>query len=98
MFIILALIIAIASFNIISSLSLLVLNKQKDIAILISLGFSKNTIQSIFLVQGIIIGTIGVSFGVLLGVLLANNIKLMFHYPKGIVSNYCYNNMFMLTL
>ena len=75
MFIILALIIAIASFNIISSLSLLVLNKQKDIAILISLGFSKNTIQSIFLVQGIIIGTIGVSFGVLLGVLLANNIN-----------------------
>ena len=70
MFIILALIIAIASFNIISSLSLLVL-----IAILISLGFSKNTIQSIFLVQGIIIGTIGVSFGVLLGVLLANNIN-----------------------
>ena len=75
MFIILALIIAIASFNIISSLSLLVLNKQKDIAILISLGFSKNTIQSIFLVQGIIIGLIGVSFGVLLGVLLANNIN-----------------------
>ena len=30
--------------------------------------------------------------------LLANNIKLMFHYPKGIVSNYCYNNMFMLYL
>ena len=75
MFIILALIIAIASFNIISSLSLLVLNKQKDIAILISLGFSKNKIKSIFLVQGIIIGLIGVSFGVLLGVLLANNIN-----------------------
>ena len=49
MFIILMLIIAIAAFNIISSLSLLVLNKQKDIAILISLGFSKFTIQSIFL-------------------------------------------------
>ncbi len=48
MFIILMLIIAITSFNIISSLSLLVLNKQKDIAILISLGFSKITIQSIF--------------------------------------------------
>ena len=30
--------------------------------------------------------------------MLANNIKLMFHYPKGIVSNYCYNNMFMLNV
>ncbi len=75
MFIILALIVAIASFNIVSSLSLLVLNKQKDIAILISLGFSKTTIQSIFLIQGFIIGILGISFGVILGIILANNIN-----------------------
>ena len=74
MFIILMLIIAIASFNIISSLSLLVLNKQKDIAILISLGFSKLTIQSIFFIQGLIIGFIGISLGVMLGLLLSSNI------------------------
>ena len=74
MFIILMLIIAIASFNIISSLSLLVLNKQKDIAILISLGFSKLTIQSIFFIQGLIIGFIGISLGVILGIVLSLNI------------------------
>ena len=75
MFIILALIVAIASFNIVSSLSLLVLNKQKDISVLISLGFSKITIQSIFLIQGIIIGALGISLGVLLGILLSSNIN-----------------------
>ena len=74
MFIILMLIIAIAAFNIISSLSLLVLNKQKDIAILISLGFSKFTIQSIFFIQGLIIGLIGISLGVMLGIVLSLNI------------------------
>jgi len=74
MFIILTLIIAIAAFNIISSLSLLVLNKQKDIAILISLGFSKFTIQSIFFIQGLIIGLIGISLGVMLGIALSLNI------------------------
>ena len=75
MFIILMLIIAITSFNIISSLSLLVLNKQKDIAVLISLGFSKLSIQSIFIIQGIIIGIIGISLGVLLGFVLSTYIN-----------------------
>ena len=75
MFIILMLIIAITSFNIISSLSLLVLNKQKDIAVLISLGFSKLSIQSIFIIQGIIIGIVGISLGVLLGFVLSTHIN-----------------------
>ena len=75
MFIILMLIIAITSFNIISSLSLLVLNKQKDIAVLISLGFSKISIQSIFIIQGIIIGIAGISLGVLLGFVLSTYIN-----------------------
>ena len=75
MFIILMLIIAITSFNIISSLSLLVLNKQKDIAVLISLGFSKLSIQSIFIIQGIIIGIVGISLGVLLGFVLSTYIN-----------------------
>ena len=75
MFIILMLIIAITSFNIISSLSLLVLNKQKDIAVLISLGFSKISIQSIFIIQGIIIGIGGISLGVLLGFVLSTYIN-----------------------
>ena len=75
MFIILALIIAIASFNIISSLTLIVLNKQKDIAILISLGVSRRSIQYIFFIQGFIIGSIGILLGVLLGLVLSININ-----------------------
>ena len=75
MFIILALIIAIASFNIISSLTLLVLNKQKDIAILISLGISRRSIQYIFFIQGLIIGIIGILLGVSLGLVLSININ-----------------------
>ncbi len=75
MFVILTLIIAIASFNIISSLTLLVMNKQKDIAILMSLGISRRSIQYIFLIQGFIIGALGISFGVILGLVLATNIN-----------------------
>jgi len=75
MFIILALIIAIASFNIISSLTLIVLNKQKDIAILISLGVSRRSIQYIFFIQGIIIGFLGILLGVILGLVLSININ-----------------------
>lgn len=75
MFIILSLIIAIASFNIVSSLTLLVMNKQKDIAILTSLGINKKTIESIFLIQGFIIGVVGITLGVLLGLVLSININ-----------------------
>ena len=77
MFIILSLIIAIASFNIVSSLTLLVMNKQRDIAILISLGLNKKTIESIFLIQGFIIGIVGISLGVLLGLVLSVNINVI---------------------
>ncbi len=75
MFIILTLIIAIAAFNIISSLSLLVMNKQRDIAILMSVGLSNKTVSLIFLLQGMIIGVLGISFGVILGLLLSMNIN-----------------------
>jgi lipoprotein-releasing system permease protein len=86
MFIILALIIAIASFNIISSLTLLVMNKQKDIAILISLGINKRTIESIFLIQGFIIGVIGISLGVLLGLTLSININSIVLFVESLFS------------
>ena len=86
MFIILALIIAIASFNIISSLTLLVMNKQKDIAILISLGINKRTIESIFLIQGFIIGVVGISLGVLLGLTLSININSIVLFAESLFS------------
>jgi lipoprotein-releasing system permease protein len=84
MFIILTLIIAIAAFNIISSLSLLVMNKQKDIAILMSIGLKASTIRSIFLMQGIIIGLLGISFGVFLGLLLSININEIVIFTESI--------------
>ena len=86
MFIILALIIAIASFNIVSSLTLLVMNKQKDIAILISLGINKRTIGSIFLIQGFIIGFVGISLGVLLGLTLSININSIVLFAESLFS------------
>ena len=86
MFIILALIIAIASFNIISSLTLLVMNKQRDIAILISLGINKRTIESIFLIQGFIIGVVGISLGVLLGLTLSININSIVLFAESLFS------------
>jgi lipoprotein-releasing system permease protein len=86
MFIILALIIAITSFNIVSSLTLLVMNKQKDIAILISLGINRRTIGSIFFIQGIIIGIVGISLGILLGLLLSININSIVMFTESLFS------------
>jgi lipoprotein-releasing system permease protein len=51
------------------------MNKQKDIAILMSIGLAASTIRSIFLMQGIIIGLLGISLGVILGLLLSININ-----------------------
>ncbi len=74
MFIILMLIVAIAAFNIVSSLLMLVTNKEKEISILLTLGAKQKDIIYIFLIQGLILGLIGIIFGVILGIILANNI------------------------
>ena len=74
MFIILMLIVAIAAFNIVSSLLMLVTNKQKEIATLVTLGATRFDVITIFLLQGLFLGLIGIFFGVVLGFLLANNI------------------------
>ena len=86
MFIILALIIAITSFNIVSSLTLLVMNKQKDIAILMSLGINSRTIELIFFMQGFIIGLVGISLGVLLGLTLSININSIVIFTESLFS------------
>lgn len=67
----LSLIIAIAAFNLVSTLIMVVVDKQGDIAILRTLGASTREIMSIFMVQGGLIGLIGTSVGVVLGVLLS---------------------------
>ncbi len=65
----LCLIIAVAAFNVVSSLVMLVADKKADIAILRTLGASPKSIMTIFMVQGLIIGFIGIVIGVVLGVL-----------------------------
>ena len=77
MFIILAMIIAVAAFNLVSTLVMTVTDKQADIAILRTMGASAQMIQKIFFVQGMAIGILGSIFGVLLGVLVATNIDVI---------------------
>lgn len=67
MFIILTLIVLVASFNIISTLIVTVTSKVRDIGILMAIGASRGTIQLIFTIQGIAIGAIGVFWGFVLG-------------------------------
>lgn len=74
MFIILSLVIAVAAFNLVSSLVMLVNDKQADIAILRTLGISPGSITGVFMVQGVIIGIVGILLGVVGGVALATNI------------------------
>lgn len=77
MFIILSLIIGVAAFNLVSTLIMLVNDKQADIAILRTLGISPNSVMGIFMVQGVIVGAFGILIGTLGGVLLALNIPAM---------------------
>ncbi|MCE5387273.1 MAG: lipoprotein-releasing ABC transporter permease subunit [Acidithiobacillus sp.] len=74
MFVILSLIIAVAAFNIVATLVMLVTDKETDIAILRTLGARPRSIMLIFMVQGLVIGFFGTALGVLGGVLLALNI------------------------
>ncbi|OQX30465.1 MAG: ABC transporter permease [Candidatus Sedimenticola endophacoides] len=72
---ILFLIIAVAAFNIVSTLVMVVTDKQSDIAILRTLGASPRSIMGVFIVQGATLGVIGTLFGVLGGVLLSLNLE-----------------------
>jgi lipoprotein-releasing system permease protein len=74
MFIILTLIIAVAAFNLVSTLVMVVTDKHPDIAILRTLGASPASIMKVFVVQGAVIGVIGTLLGVVVGVLLALNV------------------------
>lgn len=75
MFIILSLIVGVAAFNIVSTLVMVVQDKQADIAILRTLGASPRSIMAIFMVQGSLIGIIGTVIGVVGGVSLALNVE-----------------------
>lgn len=75
MFIILMLIIAVAAFNLVSTLVMVVTDKEANIAILRTLGLSPARIMAVFMVQGSLIGVIGTILGVVLGLLLASHLE-----------------------
>lgn len=77
MFIILTLIIAVAAFNLVSTLVMTVTDKQADIAILRTLGASPGSIMKIFMIQGALVGLLGTAIGVSLGVIVALNIDVI---------------------
>ncbi len=77
MTLILFLIVAVAAFNIVSTLVMAVQEKYADIAILRTLGASPASIMSIFVLQGSIIGIVGLGAGVVLGLLVANNLDVV---------------------
>lgn len=75
MFIILSLIVAVAAFNIVSTLVMTVMDKTSDIAILRTLGVTPGRVMLIFMIQGSVIGTVGTLLGVVGGVALALNVE-----------------------
>ena len=77
MFIILTLIVAVAAFNLVSTLVMTVTDKRADIAILRTLGASPRSVMAIFMVQGAAAGLIGTFGGVALGLLVAYNVDVI---------------------
>ncbi|MEY2657425.1 MAG: hypothetical protein RLZZ395_1167, partial [Pseudomonadota bacterium] len=77
MFIILTLIVAVAAFNLVSTLVMTVTDKQSDIAILRTLGASPASIMGVFMVQGALVGVVGTLSGLLLGLVVAFNIDVI---------------------
>jgi len=75
MFIILSLIVLVAAFNIISALIMIVMEKNKDIAILKAMGATRSGIMKIFIFQGVIVGAIGAFLGTLAGLAVALNLE-----------------------
>lgn len=84
MFFILLLIIAVAAFNLVSTLMMVVSEKEADIAILRTYGATPNTVMSIFIVQGAIIGIFGTLFGLLGGLLLASNVTVIVNWLQDV--------------
>ena len=74
MTLLLSLIVGVALFNIVSTLVMVVMDKRPGIAILRTLGFSRRTIVQVFVVQGIVVGWIGVLIGVVSGIAMALNV------------------------
>lgn len=84
MFIILALIVAVAAFNIVSTLVMAVTDKRADIAIMRTFGASPRSIMQIFIIQGALIGVIGTTVGAVFGILIALNIETIIPFLENL--------------
>jgi lipoprotein-releasing system permease protein len=84
MFIILTLIVAVAAFNIVSTLVMAVTDKRADIAIMRTFGASPRSIMGIFMVQGALIGMIGTLIGAVVGVIIALNIDTIIPFIENL--------------
>ncbi len=82
LFVILLLVVAVAAFNIVSTLVMVVKDKQRDIAILRTVGASPRGILSVFVIQGAIIGVIGTVLGLALGALLTLNLEALVGFAE----------------
>jgi len=80
LFTVLLLVIAVAAFNIVSTLVMVVKDKQSDIAILRTFGTSPQSIMAIFTIQGSLIGVLGILLGLAMGVLIALNTETLIHW------------------
>ncbi len=84
MFIILVLIVLVAAFNIISTLIMVVMEKNKDIAILKSMGAPSKEISKIFIIEGLVIGILGTFLGTTLGLVAALNLEKITGFIEGL--------------
>jgi len=79
MYLVLMLVVSVAAFNIVSTLVMMVTDKQSDIAILRTLGMSPTSVMLVFIFQGMLVALIGIAAGVLIGILLASNSEIIVH-------------------
>jgi lipoprotein-releasing system permease protein len=86
LFLILLLVVAVAAFNIVSTLVMVVKEKRSDIAILRTLGTTPRSVQAIFMTQGVAIGAIGTLAGIVVGVLLSINLELLVHGLEAVLN------------
>jgi len=85
LFVILSLMVGVAAFNIVSTMVMVVKDKRRDIAILRTFGSSPGSILSVFVVQGSLIGMLGIMAGVAFGVLVAVNLQELVHGLESVV-------------
>jgi lipoprotein-releasing system permease protein len=85
LFFVLSLMVAVAAFNIVSTMVMVVKSKRRDIAILRTFGSSPRSVLTIFVVQGSLIGLLGIAAGVALGVAVAVNLQSLVHGLESIV-------------